>query len=63
MMTAAGAVLVYNPHIISRHTAHITFLKTEIEGKDEEIERLKKETRDLRKENEGLKVALLTLMN
>ena len=54
MMTAAGGLLVYNPHIISRHTAQIAFLKTEIEGKDEEIERLKKETRDLRKENEEL---------
>ena len=58
MITAAGSLLVYNPHIISRHTAQIAFLKTEIEGKDEEIERLKKETRELRKENEELKVAL-----
>jgi len=60
MMAAAEGFLVYNPHniIISRHTAQIALLKTEIEGKDEEIERLKKETRDLRKENEGLKVAL-----
>ena len=58
MMIAAGGLFVYNPHIISRHTAQIAFLKTEIEGKDEEIERLKKETRDLRKENEELKVAL-----
>ena len=58
MITAAGSLLVYNPHIISRHTAQIAFLKTEIEGKDEEIDRLKKETRELRKENEELKVAL-----
>ena len=55
---AAGGLFVYNPHIISRHTAQIAFLKTKIEGKDEEIERLKKETRELRKENEELKVAL-----
>ena len=54
MMKAAGGLLVYNPLIISRHTAQIAFLKTEIEGKDEEIERLKKETRALRKENEEL---------
>lgn len=57
MTMAEGGLFVHNP-IISRHTAQIAILKNEIQGKDEEIERLKKETRKLREENDELKVAL-----
>ena len=52
-----GGLFVHDP-IITRHTAQIALLKSEIQGKDEEIERLKKETRKLREENDELKVAL-----
>lgn len=57
MTMTEGGIYVHDP-IITRHTAQIALLKNEIQGKDEEIERLKKETRKLREENDELKVAL-----
>ena len=57
MTMTEGGIFVHDP-IITRHTAQIALLKNEIQGKDEEIERLKKETRKLREENDELKVAL-----
>lgn len=53
-----GGRLHLDPEIINNHTEQIVFLKREIEGKNEAISRLNKDVKELREQNDDLKITV-----